>query len=73
MQKHEHQSSAQRAEEGRADLDEGVRPRVRRLEAHFHRPLRELLDAAELPEASGEAIAREFERYLRRRPDDSTG
>ena len=25
---------------------------------------------AELPEASGEAIAREFERYLRRRDDD---
>jgi predicted ATP-grasp superfamily ATP-dependent carboligase len=26
-------------------------------------------DTAELPEASGEAIAREFERYLRRRDD----
>lgn len=27
-------------------------------------------DAGELPEASGDAIAREFERYLRRRPTD---
>ena len=26
-------------------------------------------DAAELPEASGDAIAKEFERYLRRRGD----
>lgn len=29
--------------------------------------LEEARDTAELPEASGEAIAREFERYLRRR------
>lgn len=28
------------------------------------------VDAAELPEASGDAIAREFERYLRRRQND---
>ena len=27
-------------------------------------------DTTELPEASGDAIAREFERYLRRRDDD---
>lgn len=27
-------------------------------------------DAGDLPEASGDAIAREFERYLRRRPND---
>ena len=27
-------------------------------------------DTSELPEASGDAIAREFERYLRRRHDD---
>src|SRR5690606_22946173 len=27
-------------------------------------------DAGDLPEASGDAIAREFERYLRRRGDD---
>jgi len=32
--------------------------------------LEEARDTSELPEASGEAIAREFERYLkRRRPD----
>lgn len=31
--------------------------------------LEESTDAAELPEASGEAIAREFERYLKRRQD----
>ena len=37
--------------------------------------LEETQDTAELPEASGEAIAREFERYLKRRddPDDATG
>ena len=28
-------------------------------------------DTSELPEASGDAIAREFERYLRRRSDDT--
>lgn len=42
--------------------------------ADYVRQLEEQRDAAELPEASGEAIAREFERYLRRRPEDpSTG
>ncbi len=35
--------------------------------ADYVRSLEEAKDAAELPEASGEAIAREFERYLRRR------
>lgn len=35
--------------------------------AGYVRSLEEAKDAAELPEASGEAIAREFERYLRRR------
>lgn len=34
----------------------------------YVRQLEDQRDAAELPEASGEAIAREFERYLRRRP-----
>lgn len=34
------------------------------------RQLEDAKDTADLPEASGEAIAREFERYLRRRPDD---
>src|SRR5436190_1452238 len=35
--------------------------------AGYVKPLEEARDTAELPEASGEAIAREFERYLRRR------
>lgn len=35
--------------------------------ADYVRQLEEARDAADLPEASGEAIAREFERYLRRR------
>jgi proteasome assembly chaperone (PAC2) family protein len=35
--------------------------------ADYVRQLEEAKDTAELPEASGEAIAREFERYLRRR------
>jgi predicted ATP-grasp superfamily ATP-dependent carboligase len=42
--------------------------------ADYVRQLEEARDAADLPEASGEAIAREFERYLRRRsgPEEST-
>lgn len=35
--------------------------------ADYVRQLEQAKDTAELPEASGEAIAREFERYLRRR------
>jgi hypothetical protein len=35
--------------------------------AEYVRSLEDTTDAAELPEASGEAIAREFERYLKRR------
>ncbi|GAB3213504.1 PAC2 family protein [Marinactinospora thermotolerans] len=35
--------------------------------AGYVRSLEEAKDAAELPEASGEAIARDFERYLKRR------
>lgn len=35
--------------------------------ADYVRQLEEARDAADLPEASGEAIAREFERYLKRR------
>ena len=35
--------------------------------AEYVQSLEEAKDTAELPEASGEAIAREFERYLRRR------
>ncbi|MFL1432747.1 MULTISPECIES: PAC2 family protein [unclassified Nocardiopsis] len=38
--------------------------------AAYVRGLEEAKDTAELPEASGDAIAREFERYLRRRDDD---
>ena len=37
------------------------------------RALEESRDTAELPEASGEAIAREFERYLKRRAPTTTG
>jgi proteasome assembly chaperone (PAC2) family protein len=37
--------------------------------AEYVRALEEQKDATELPEASGDAIAREFERYLRRRSD----
>lgn len=40
--------------------------------AEYVRQLEEAKDTADLPEASGEAIAREFERYLRRR-DKGTG
>jgi len=38
--------------------------------AEYVRSLEQAKDASELPEASGEAIAREFERYLRRRGKD---
>jgi hypothetical protein len=36
----------------------------------YVKQLEEVRDTADLPEASGEAIAREFERYLRRRGTD---
>ncbi|MER7517637.1 PAC2 family protein [Streptomyces sp. NPDC126499] len=39
--------------------------------AEYVQTLEEARDTAELPEASGEAIAREFERYLRRRDPGS--
>ena len=45
-----------------ADSDDEVREYVHDLE--------EATDTADLPEASGDAIAREFERYLRRRGDE---
>jgi hypothetical protein len=35
--------------------------------SEYVRALEETQDTAELPEATGEAIAKEFERYLRRR------
>jgi len=41
--------------------------------AEYVRTLEEAKDATDLPEASGDAIAREFERYLRRRGDQSGG
>lgn len=51
----------QRGVDELADQDPEVSDYVRQLE--------EAKDTSELPEASGEAIAREFERYLRRRDD----
>ena len=36
----------------------------------YVRALEETRDTADLPEASGDAIAREFERYLKRRETD---
>ena len=36
----------------------------------YVRALEETRDTTDLPEASGEAIAREFERYLKRRDDE---
>ncbi|WP_029253306.1 PAC2 family protein [Paraoerskovia marina] len=41
--------------------------------AEYVRELEKAKDTADLPEASGEAIAREFERFLRRRGDGATG
>ncbi len=41
--------------------------------AEYVKQLEEARDTTDLPEASGEAIAREFERYLRRRGSDDTG
>jgi proteasome assembly chaperone (PAC2) family protein len=38
--------------------------------ADYVRTLEETRDTTDLPEASGEAIAREFERYLKRRTED---
>ncbi len=38
--------------------------------AEYVQSLEEQTDTADLPEASGDAIAREFERYLRRRGDE---
>ena len=41
--------------------------------AEYIQTLEEASDAADLPEASGEAIAREFEKYLRRRGPKTQG
>ncbi len=41
--------------------------------AEYVRTLEEAKDATDLPEASGDAIAREFERYLRRRGNQGDG
>ena len=48
-----------------ANTDEDVAEYVAALES--------AQDTSELPEASGDAIAKEFERYLRRRDDDPKG
>jgi predicted ATP-grasp superfamily ATP-dependent carboligase len=39
--------------------------------ADYVRALEETRDTTDLPEATGEAIAREFERYLKRRTEES--
>ncbi|MEO7060344.1 MAG: PAC2 family protein [Lapillicoccus sp.] len=41
--------------------------------AEYVQSLEEQTDTVDLPEASGDAIAREFERYLRRRGDEPPG
>jgi hypothetical protein len=41
--------------------------------ADYVRSLEEAKDLSDAPEASGDAIAREFERYLRRRGNDEPG
>ena len=41
--------------------------------AEYVQSLEEAQDTAQLPEATGDAIAREFERYLRGRDDDQSG
>jgi hypothetical protein len=38
--------------------------------AEYVKALEESKDAAELPDVSGESIAKEFERYLRRQNED---
>jgi hypothetical protein len=38
--------------------------------AEYVKALEESKDAAELPEVSGDSIAKEFERYLRRQKED---
>ncbi|MEV0234335.1 PAC2 family protein [Nonomuraea sp. NPDC050786] len=62
------------------DLDEEARAWERGVDelasqdsevAEYVKELEERKDAAELPEASGDAIAAEFERYLRRRDRDT--
>ncbi|MCU1432171.1 MAG: hypothetical protein JWP95_1276 [Actinotalea sp.] len=52
----------ERGDDELAEEDEDV--------AEYIRSLEESRDTADLPEASGEAIAREFERYLKRRTED---
>lgn len=54
----------QRGADDLMDQDEDLLEYVRTLETER--------DAGDLPEASGDAIAREFERYLRRRPTDDS-
>jgi Protein of unknown function DUF75. len=65
-----------------ADLDEDARAWQRGVDelaagdpdiAEYVESLEEAQDTADLPEASGDAIAKEFERYLRRRGVDEPG
>jgi proteasome assembly chaperone (PAC2) family protein len=59
---HEDARAWERGVDELAEEDEDV--------ADYVRALEETRDTTELPEASGEAIAREFERYLKRRGED---
>jgi hypothetical protein len=65
-----------------ADLPERARAWERQVDelaaedsdvAEYIASLEEREPATDLPEASGEAIAKEFERYLRRRDDPPRG
>lgn len=53
----------ERAAERAVEADDDLSAYIERLES--------MTDAADLPEASGDAIAAEFERYLHRRDDDA--
>ena len=59
----EHARAWERGVDELAEEDEDV--------ADYVRALEETRDTTDLPEASGEAIAREFERYLRRRAEET--
>ncbi len=58
----EHSAAWERSVNELAETDSEV--------ADYVRALEQAKDTTELPEASGDAIAKEFERYLRRRDDD---
>ena len=67
------------ASAGRADLPEAAEEWEKDVNdmakedtdvAEYVKALEDSKDAAELPEVSGDSIAKEFERYLRRRTQD---